>query len=221
MNAVDRFNDILRKVPSNVKIVAISKTRPIALIDELYTKTGHKVFGENRVQELELKHNLLPADINWHLIGHLQSNKLKFIAPYIAMIQSVDSFKLLLEINSEGIKCKRIIPCLLQFYIATEESKFGFTIDEVKRMLDEPSFWDLMNIDIQGVMGIATYSRDNELIRREFKTLYSYFNKIKTTYFDNIASFREISVGMTNDYELAIQEGSTIVRIGSGIFGEM
>ena len=220
MNSIDRLNDIRFKVPANVKIVAVSKTKPASMIEELYAKAGHRIFGENRVQELDSKHSVLPGDIEWHLIGHLQTNKIKYIAPYVGLIQSVDSYKLLFEINKEAVKCNRIIPCLLQFHIAREETKYGFSIDEALQMLDDDSFQELSNILIKGVMGIATFTNDNQQIRSEFKTLYNYYNRIKSEYFMENPDFCELSMGMTDDYLLALDEGSTIIRIGSGIFGK-
>lgn len=220
MNSVDRLNDIRLKVPANVKIVAVSKTKPVAMIDELYRETGQRIFGENKAQELDAKHGQLPGDINWHFIGHLQTNKIRYIAPYVGIIQSVDSFRLIQEINKEAIKCNRVIPCLLQFHIASEEAKYGFSMDEVTQMLNDNSFYELSNITIAGVMGMATYTVDNHQIRSEFKSLFNYFNTLKSKYFIQNPDFCEISMGMTDDYQLAIEEGSTIVRIGSGIFGE-
>jgi pyridoxal phosphate enzyme (YggS family) len=220
MNSIDRLNEIRTRIPANVKIVAVSKTKPVEMIDLLYRETGQRFFGENKVQELEAKYRILPGDIVWHFIGHLQTNKIKYITPYIGLIQSVDSFRLLREINKEAIKCNRVIPCLLQFYIANEEAKFGFSVEEAIQMLNDNSFRELTNVSFKGVMGMATFIKDEQQIRKEFKQLYSYFNKIKSEYFAHDPDFCEISMGMTNDYQLAIEEGSTIVRIGSGIFGE-
>jgi len=219
MNSIDRLNEIKAKLPADIKIVAVSKTKPAEMIEELYEKSGHKFFGENRVQELAVKYSVLPADINWHLIGHLQTNKIKYISPFVGLIQSVDSFRLLEEINKEAVKNNRIISCLLQFHIAREETKFGFSMHEAEKMLDDISFSKLSNIAIKGVMGIATYTTNNQQIRTEFNTLYKYFSTLKSKYFDQRADFKEISMGMTSDYQIAVQEGSTIVRIGSGIFG--
>ena len=219
MNLVDRLNEIRNTLPSNVKIVAVSKTKPAASIEILYRETGQRIFGENRVLELESKYKILPSDIDWHFIGHLQTNKVKNIAPFVKLVHSVDSLKLLIEINKEGIKINRCIPCLLQFHIATEEAKYGFSNDEVFRMLDDNSFQELSNISIKGVMGMATYTEDQYQIRTEFKTLIRNFNAIKSRYFAKEPDFCEVSMGMSNDYQLAVEEGSTIVRIGSGIFG--
>lgn len=220
MNSADRLNEIRNKVPANVKIIAVSKTKPASMIELLYRETGQMLFGENKVQELESKHAILPDDINWHFIGHLQTNKIRYIAPYIALIQSVDSFKLIREINKEGIKNNRVIPCLLQFHIAREEAKYGFSFEEATQMLESNLLNELSNISIQGVMGMATFTDDKHQIRKEFKTLFNYFNLIKSEFFAQDPGFCEVSMGMTDDYQLAIEEGSTIIRIGSGIFGE-
>jgi len=220
MNYIERFNELRTSIPENVKIVAVSKTKPASKIEELYHQAGHKIFGENKAQELITKQVILPFDIDWHFIGHLQTNKIKIIAPFIGLIQSVDSFKLLAEINKEALKCNRVIPCLLQFYIASEESKFGFSMDEASKMFDDNRIQDLKNITVQGVMGMATYTPNENQIRSEFKALFNYFKTLKSNYFANDPGFCEISMGMTDDYQLAIDEGSTIVRIGSGIFGE-
>ena len=220
MNAIDRLIEIRTKVPANVEIVAVSKTKPAAMIDLLYRETGQRSFGENKVQELEVKHAVLPSDINWHFIGHLQTNKIKYIAPYVALIQSVDSYKLIREINKEGIKSNRVIPCLLQFYIAREEAKYGFSFEEAIQMLDDNLFNELSNISIKGVMGMATFTDNKQQIRTEFKTLFNYYSSLKLKYFAQQPDFCEVSMGMTDDYQLAVEEGSTIIRIGSGIFGE-
>jgi len=220
MSSVDRLNEIRKKVPANVKIVAVSKTKSASMIEELYKGTGQRLFGENKAQELEVKHSMLPLDIDWHFIGHLQTNKIKYIVPYVGLIQSVDSFRLLREINKVAAKCDRVIPCLIQFHIASEEAKFGFTIEESIQMFDDPMFNELSNISIKGVMGMATFTNNEKQIKKEFKTLFSYFETIKSGYFNQRSDFCEISMGMTDDYQLAIEEGSTIVRIGSGIFGE-
>lgn len=220
MNPVERLEEIRSKIPSDIKVVAVSKTKPATMIEDLYLKSGHKIFGENRVQELESKHVVLPNDIEWHLIGHLQTNKVKFVVPYIGMIQSVDSLKLLNEINSEAAKKNRVIPCLLQFHIAEEDSKFGFSMDEACAMLDKELIYQFNNVEIKGVMGIATYTSDLKKIQSEFRTLYKTYDYLRKTYFSASPGFREISMGMTNDYQLAVEEGSTILRIGSGIFGE-
>ncbi len=220
MKPADHLYEIKSLVPASVKIVAVSKTKPASVIEELYQDSGHRIFGENRVQELDEKQKILPRDIEWHLIGHLQTNKIKYIASYVSLIQSVDSFRLLREINKEALKCNRIIPCLLQFHIAREEEKYGFTFDEANRMLDDNQFYQLSNISIRGIMGIATYTDDIQQISSEFNGLTRNYNSLKSKYFEAQPDFCEISMGMTNDYLLAVDQGSTIVRIGSGIFGK-
>ncbi len=218
MNSVDRFNEIRARIPANVKIVAVSKTKPVAEIDLLYKETGITLFGENRVKELEEKHMVLPSEINWHFIGHLQTNKIKYIASYVSLIQSVDSIKLLREINKEAVRCNRIIPCLIQFHIAREETKYGFSLDEADQMLEDKAFQELSNISLNGVMGMATFTDDEKQVTSEFNTLAKYFNTLKSRYFSVKPDFCEISMGMTHDYHLALNEGSTMVRIGTGIF---
>jgi len=220
MVLADRFKEVRAKVPANVKIIAVSKTKPVSMIEDIYLNTGHIFYGENKALELEKKHSLLPEAINWHYIGHLQTNKIKYIAQFVSLIQSVDSFRVLYAINKEAIKNNRVIPCLLQFHIASEAAKFGFSIEEVLAMLSDKSFQDLANVRIDGVMGMATFTDNEQQIRTEFKTLFNYFNILKTGYFANYPGFCEISMGMSDDYRIAIEEGSTMVRIGSGIFGE-
>jgi pyridoxal phosphate enzyme (YggS family) len=219
MSIIDNLNRIKTTIPREVALIAVSKTHTAEAIMEAYS-TGHRVFGENKVQELCTKQLSLPKDIEWHFIGHLQTNKVKFIAPFISLIHSVDSLKLLTEINKEGIKNDRVISCLLEFYIATEESKFGLDLTEAKRILESPIFKTLDHIYIAGVMGMASYTEDENIIKLEFKQLVSYFNYLKSEYFHDSADFKEISMGMSGDYLLAIKEGSTMVRIGSAIFGE-
>jgi len=220
MNLVDRYYEIKSKIPIGVKLVVVSKTKPAEMLKLLSQQTGHLHFGENRVIELEAKQAILSKDICWHFIGHLQTNKIKHIAPFVGMIQSVDSFRLLIEINKEAKKNKRVISCLLQFHIASEETKFGFLFDEACLMLDNSLFQELKNVKICGVMGMATYTKDKQQIRKEFKTLFEVYSMLKTRYFALDPAFCEISMGMTDDYTLAIEEGSTIVRVGTGIFGE-
>jgi len=220
MVLADRFKEVRAEVPANVKIIAVSKTKPVSMIEDIYLNTGHIFYGENKALELEKKHSLLPEAINWHYIGHLQTNKIKYIAQFVSLIQSVDSFRVLYAINKEALKNNRVIPCLLQFHIASEEAKFGFSIEEVLTMLSDKSFLDLTNVRIDGVMGMATFTDNEQQIRTEFKTLFNYFNTLKTGFFANYPGFCEISMGMSDDYRIAIEEGSTMVRIGSGIFGE-
>jgi hypothetical protein len=205
-------------IPGSVTLVAVSKTKPVELLKEAYA-AGQRHFGENRTQELEEKYNALPKDICWHMIGHLQSKKVKTIAPFIHLIHGVDSFKLLAEINKQALKNNRTIDCLLQFFIAQEETKFGFDIEEALEMLDSEEFAALVNIRLVGIMGMATFTDDTVQIRAEFKALAAYFDQLKSTYFSNQPYFKEISMGMSGDYAIAIEEGSTMVRIGSAIFG--
>ncbi len=202
----------------NVKLVAVSKTKPISSIQELYT-AGQRVFGENRVQEMTEKYQQLPNDIEWHLIGHLQKNKVKYIAPFVSMIHSIDSLELLEIVNSQAKANHRIIPVLLQFHIATEETKFGLSLTEAVDLMQMNIKESLSNIKICGVMGMASFTEDLGLIRSEFKTLKNIFDTLKKEYFQDDVAFAEISMGMSGDYKIAIEEGSTMVRIGSAIFG--
>jgi pyridoxal phosphate enzyme (YggS family) len=207
------------QIPPTVRLVAVSKTKPVSDILEAYS-TGHKIFGENRVQELLSKKDQLPRDIEWHLIGHLQSNKVKYIVPFISMIQSVDTFKLLKVINGEAKEVNRIVDCLLQFHIAKEETKFGFSMDEVVGMIESPEFRLLDSVRICGVMGMATFTVNSDQVREEFRDLTGCFRTLKEKYFTENKYFTEISMGMSGDFRIAIEEGSTMVRIGSIIFGE-
>ena len=202
----------------NVKLVAVSKTKPISAIQELYT-AGQRVFGENRVQEMTEKYQQLPNDIEWHLIGHLQKNKVKYIAPFVSMIHSIDSLELLEIVNTQAKANHRIIPVLLQFHIATEETKFGLSLTEAVDLMQMNIKESLSNIKICGVMGMASFTEDLELIRSEFKTLKNIFDTLKKRYFQDDWAFTEISMGMSGDYKIALEEGSTMVRIGSAIFG--
>jgi PLP dependent protein len=219
MSIKENLLQIRSTLPKGVQLVAVSKTKSIDQIMEAY-QTGQRIFGENKVQELLTKWEALPKDIEWHYIGHLQSNKVKYIAPFIAMIHAVDSLKILNVINEEGKRAGREIPCLLQFHIAQEESKFGFQTSELDQLLSSADLAALDHIIFSGVMGMATYTDDNEVIDREFSTLHTLFEKLKLTYFSQNDNFREISMGMSHDYLLAIENGSTMVRIGSTLFGE-
>lgn len=207
------------RLPEHVKLVAVSKTKPVSDVLEAYT-AGQRSFGENRVQELLSKKDQLPADIEWHLIGHLQRNKVKSIVPFISMIESVDSFKLLQTINYEAKKNVRIVNCLLQIHIATEETKFGFNMEELTDLLESQEFLEMENVKLCGVMGMATFTSDTDQVSKEFGSLAVIFKTLKNMYFPQDAYFKEISMGMSGDYEIAVKEGSTIVRIGSLIFGE-
>ncbi len=214
------FDNIIKELQNTpAQLVAVSKTKPNAQLLELYDK-GQRVFGENYVQELVDKHATLPKDIDWHFIGHLQSNKVKYIAPFVTMIHSVDSFKLLQEIDKQAIKNNRIIKCLLQFHIAEEDTKFGFDTEGVENLMDSDAFNALKNIALCGVMGMATFTDDKTQVQREFQTLKRIFDRLKSQYFSESDVFKDISMGMSDDYKLAIAEGSTMVRIGSLIFGK-
>ena len=201
----------------NVQLVAVSKTKPNEDIQALYA-LGQRNFGENYVQELVDKAASLPSDIHWHFIGHLQSNKVKYIASFVSLIHSVDSIKLLTEINKQAQKNNRIIDCLLQIDIAQEETKFGLSIEETQEFLDSIDFALLKNVRIVGIMGMASFTSDSNQVRGEFKTLKSIYDQLKSDYFSAENSFKEISMGMSGDFQLAIEEGSTIVRVGSSIF---
>lgn len=210
---------IVKGIPEQVKLVAVSKTKPNQMILDAYA-AGQRIFGENKVQDLAAKQPELPQDIQWHFIGHLQTNKVKFIAPFVSMIEAIDSLKILKEINKQAQKNDRIISCLLQFHIAEEETKFGLNIEEVKKILESDQFAGFKHIRIAGVMGMATYTKNEDQVRREFRVLRNIFRQLKVTYFPEEDYFKEISMGMSGDYKIAIQEGSTMVRIGSLIFGE-
>ena len=219
MDIQQNLKEVLADIPQQVRLVAVSKLHPKEAIEAAYT-AGQRIFGESKVQELEEKYASLPKDIEWHFIGHLQTNKVKYIAPYIAMIHAVDTYKLLAEIDRQAAKAGRTISCLLEIHIAQEESKYGFSLQECRDMLDEGSWKGLKNIRICGLMGMATYTDDTDQIRNEFKTLHDFFLELKQKHFQDTDSFKEISMGMSHDYQLAIEEGSTLVRIGSKIFGE-
>jgi len=216
---VENIKNIKTLLPSEIKLIAVSKTVTAENILKVYN-SGHKIFGENKVQELVQKHSLLPKDIEWHFIGHLQTNKIKFIAPFIHMIHSVDSLKLLKVINNEAKKVNRVIKCLLQVHIAQEETKFGFAFNEVEDLLKNLKIENFPFIEISGLMGMATYTDDIDIVHSEFRSLKNCFELLKNKHFVNCKKFKEISMGMSGDYQIAIQEGSTILRLGSIIFGE-
>ncbi|TAH00663.1 MAG: YggS family pyridoxal phosphate-dependent enzyme [Sphingobacteriales bacterium] len=219
MSIANNIKNIKTEINSiNVKLIAVSKTKPNSDLLEAY-QAGQRIFGENQVQELVEKYNTLPKDIEWHLIGHLQTNKVKYIAPFISLIHSVDSIKLLKEINKEGAKSNRKINCLLQIYIADEETKYGLGFDEAIELLSSAEYKEMQNINIVGLMGIATNTEKQSQLKEEFYELKTFFKGIKESFFKNNDEFKEISMGMSSDYKLAIEQGSTIVRIGSHIFG--
>lgn len=219
MSIAENINLIKANLPANVRLVAVSKTKPAKLLMEAY-QFGQRAFGENKVQEIVWKQEELPKDIEWHFIGHLQTNKVKYIAPFVYLIHGVDSFKLLKTIDTEAKKVNRIIPCLLQFYIAEEETKFGFSMDEAVEMLKSVELKSMKNVSISGVMGMATYTEDEKQIGKEFAHLKTIFDQLKSGFFAEVPEFKEISMGMSGDYPIAIEKGSTMVRIGSTIFGE-
>jgi hypothetical protein len=215
----ENLQKIKQNLPGHVKLVAVSKTKPNKDIMQAYN-AGQRVFGENKVQELTAKYEELPKDIEWHFIGHLQTNKVKYIAPFVSLIHAVDSIKLLKTINKEAVKNERVIDCLLQFHIAEEESKFGLDWKKAEDILTSDVYKSLSNVRITGVMGMATFTDDELKITDEFKRLHRFFESLKSEYFSGNDSFKELSMGMSNDYLLAVAQGSTMVRIGSTIFGE-
>jgi pyridoxal phosphate enzyme (YggS family) len=219
MTIAEKIGKLRKEIPSNVKIIVISKTRSIDEIMEAY-HAGQRIFGENKAQELVSKQALLPSDIEWHFIGHLQTNKVKFIVPVTSMIQSIDSLKLLRMVNQEAQELNRSVNCLLQFHIATEETKFGLDLQEAIGLLETMRNEEMKNVNIHGVMGMATYSDDLGLISREFQLLKSCFSQLKRDFFSTDQEFKEISMGMSGDYLTAIHEGSTMIRVGTVIFGE-
>ena len=213
-----------KTIPSGVLLVAVSKTKPVNDIQEAYD-AGQRVFGENHALEMRDKHEVLPKDIDWHFIGHLQTNKIKYIVQYVRLIHSIDTFNLLQAVNKEAVKHDRVVDCLLQFHIAEEETKFGFTLDEIENCNVETQDFasvlaSMKNVRICGVMGMATNTDDMEQVRKEFRHLKEIFNTLKAKYFADYEWFKEISMGMSHDYPIAIDEGSTMVRVGSKIFGE-
>ena len=210
--------ELRKHIPQHVTLVAVSKTYPPKIIMEVY-QAGQRIFGENRVQEMIEKQPVLPNDIEWHLIGHLQSNKVKYIAPFVKLIHSIDSFKLLINTDKEAQKNHRIIDCLLQFHIGEEETKFGMDTTEAEAMLNAVEYKNLKHVRITGVMGMATFTDNQQQIRTEFQRLHAIFQHLKFKYFSTLPYFKDISMGMSDDYPIAIEEGATIVRVGSAIFG--
>ena len=215
MNISENLNKLYHSIGKSVKLVAVSKTKSNEEIMEAY-EAGQKIFGENKVQELISKYNSLPKDIEWHMVGHLQKNKVKYIASFIKLIHSVDNFKLLKEINRQAKKYNVTIDCLLQIKIASEETKFGLSIDQVKPMLESEEFKSLKNISIIGLMGMASFTNNEEILKNEFSYLNDLFDDLRITY----PNITVLSMGMSNDHKLAIQYGSNMVRVGSLIFGE-
>ncbi len=218
MNVVENLKTIKSLLPQHVKLVAVSKTKPVEVIKQVYD-AGHKIFGENKVQELVSKYGQLPKDIEWHMIGHLQTNKVKYIVPFINLIHSVDSLKLLNEINKRAQKINRKINVLIQLHIAHEQTKFGMSYQETEELFNSGQLKNFPFVNVTGLMGMATNTDDMEQVRAEFRGLKEFFDMVKNKYFAEKQDFKELSMGMSHDFHIAIQEGSTIVRIGSKIFG--
>jgi pyridoxal phosphate enzyme (YggS family) len=219
MSVADKIKEIRAELPQGVRLVAVSKYHPVEMIQEAYA-VGQRLFGENKVQEMTAKHEVLPADIEWHFIGHLQTNKIKFIAHYVSMIHGIDSFRLLSEVNKHAAREGRVIKCLLQIHIAREETKFGFAPEECLEMLKSEPWQELKNVEICGLMTMGSNTDDMEQVRGEFRSVKRLFDEVKSRWFVGADSFCELSMGMSHDYHLAIEAGSTMVRVGSSIFGE-
>jgi len=214
MSIAENLKVIKQSIPKEVTLVAVSKTKPIADLMEAY-EAGQRIFGENKIQEMTQKWEALPKDIEWHMIGHVQTNKVKYMAEYVTLVHGVDSFKLLKEINKQAKKHHRTINCLLQVHIAEEETKFGLDKTELLELLNSDEFNALKNIKVIGLMGMATFTDNEVQVRKEFKALYALFKDAKTI----VNTLDTVSMGMSGDYKIAIEEGSTMVRIGSSIFG--
>lgn len=219
MNIRENLKEVLTDLPQGVRLVAVSKFHPVEALEEAYG-AGQRIFGENKVQEMSAKQEVLPKDIEWHFIGHLQTNKIKYIAPYVTLIHGIDSYKLLSEVNKLAVQNGRVIDCLLQLHIAQEETKFGFSFEECRKMLTEGEWKKLTHIRICGLMGMASNTENEEQVRGEFRSLKSFFDEMAHTHFVDKREFRELSMGMSHDYRMAVAEGSTLVRVGSKIFGE-
>ena len=210
----ENINKFISKIPENVKLIAISKTKSVDEILEAYNQ-GQRIFGENKIQEMTEKYNLLPKDIKWHMVGHVQRNKIKYMAPYVDLIHGIDSFKSLKTINKEGEKNNRIIKCLLQLKISSESTKFGLEIDEIEEIINSKDYEELTHTKVCGIMAMASFTKDKNIIKDEFNSANKLYNQIKS----NDDNIEILSMGMSNDYELAIESGSNMVRIGSSIFG--
>lgn len=219
MNLSEKINNIQKTLPAGVRLVAVSKYHPASLIQEAYD-AGQRIFGESHVQELVAKHDALPKDIEWHFIGHLQTNKVKYIAPFVSLIHAVDSERLLIEIDKQAKRCGRTIPILLQVHVAKETTKFGFTPNELLNFMENGNWRQYTNIRFSGIMCMATNTDDEALIASEFEQAKTLFHRIKEKYFSDSDTFNECSWGMSGDYPIAIEHGSTLIRIGSMIFGE-
>jgi len=217
MKNLEFFNSALKG--TGCKLIAVSKTKPVEMLEAAY-QAGIRIFGENKVQEMADKYNILPQDIEWHMIGHLQTNKVKYIAPFVSMIHSVDSLKVLKEINKRAAQNDRVIDCLFQIHIAEEDTKFGLNENELFEMIESDTFKNMKNVRMKGLMGMATFTDNLEQVKNEFASLRNLFNKTGSKYVADNLDFTEISMGMSNDYQIAIKEGSTMIRVGSLIFGE-
>lgn len=215
----DNIRQIWSELPDGVRLVAVSKYHPKEAIEAAYA-AGQRIFGESKVQEMTAKQTVLPNDIEWHFIGHLQSNKVKYIVPYVSLIHGIDSYKLLVEVDRQAAKAGRTVNCLLQLHVAQEETKFGLTPDECRSMLATGEWRALQHVRLRGLMGMASNTDDVEQIRAEFCLLNSFFHEVKERFFSQDEAFKELSMGMSDDYRLAVEAGSTLVRIGSKIFGE-
>lgn len=219
MSVAEQITRLQKELPEGVNLLAISKYQPIEAIQEAYD-AGQRMFGENHIQEMAAKAAALPKDIQWHFTGHVQTNKIKYMAPFVSLVHAVDSFRLLREIDKHAAKHERRIDCLLQIHIAQEDTKYGLTVDECRQLLANEPWKELEHVRITGLMAMGSNTDDMEQVRHEFRQIKSLFDELKEKYFANEPSFCQLSEGMTDDYPIAIEEGSTIVRIGSMIFGE-
>lgn len=219
MNIKNNLTNLRQTLPKGCTLIAVSKTQPATAIEEAYA-AGQRHFGENKAQELASKYEILPRDIQWHMIGHLQTNKVKYIAPFVFRIHSVDSIKLLEEINKQGIRCNRTIDCLLQVHISREDTKFGFSESELSEVIDSGKIGSLQSVAIKGLMGMATFTDDIEQVRSEFKSLKTIFDRLKQSELPENITMDELSTGMSGDYKIALEEGSTMIRLGTAIFGQ-
>lgn len=219
MSIANEITKIKSSLPPSTTLIAVSKTKPVEDLQQAYD-AGQRVFGENKALEMRDKHEALPNDIQWHFIGHLQTNKIKYIISYVSLIHSIDSLNLLKEVNIAATKKNRVVDCLLQFHIANEDTKYGLLLHEAHELLNSAEYKAMNNIRVVGVMGMATFTDNREQIRQEFKNLKNIFDQLKEQYFSESNCFKEISMGMSDDYSIAIEEGSTLVRVGSAIFGK-
>lgn len=219
MSITTHLQQVTDSLPQGVRLVAVSKFHPSEDIKEAY-RAGQRIFGESRAQELKAKHESLPKDIEWHFIGTLQTNKIKYIIPYVSLIHGIDSYRLLCEVDKQAAKVDRKVKCLLQIHLGQEESKFGFSFEECILMLESKEWQNLQHVEICGLMGMASNTDNAEQIRFEFRSLSKFFKEIRKQYFADAPAFCELSMGMSDDYPIAIEEGSTLVRVGSKIFGE-